>query len=160
MARTGFSAWWWRATGAALAAGVLMILAAQNPPPAPDGGTFLSPPQALAAAQSGERLLIDIRAPDEWRKTGVAQGARLADYNGLGRGGGFIARIGQLTGGDKSAPIALICATGGRSSRAARLLEAAGYKNVRDVHEGMMGNADGPGWLARGLPVARQPAGP
>lgn len=149
---------WWRLLGAA--AGVLILFFALMMTPPDHGGDYLTPPQALAASQQDARLLIDIRTPAEWRETGIAPNAALADFNGLGRGGGFIARVNTLVDGDKASPIALICARGGRSSRAARLLRAAGFKDVRDVHEGMIGNMDGPGWLARGLPTtAWNPAG-
>ena len=144
---------WWRLLGAAAGISVLFFALMMTPPPDQSDG-YLTPPQALAVSQQGARLLIDIRTPAEWRETGVAPNAALADYNGLGRGGGFIARVNALVDGDKAAPIALICATGGRSSRATALLRAAGFEDVHDVHEGMIGNMDGPGWLARGLPVA------
>jgi len=37
--------------------------------------------------------------------------------------------------------------------RARRLLAAAGLHHAFDVGEGMLGQGDAPGWLARGLPV-------
>ncbi len=53
--------------------------------------------------------------------------------------------------GDK--PIALICATGGRSARLLAALKRAGYSGFIDVSEGMLGSRRGPGWIARGLPI-------
>jgi rhodanese-related sulfurtransferase len=50
-------------------------------------------------------------------------------------------------------PLALICATGGRSNYVAQVLATNGLQNVIDVSEGMFGNADAPGWLARELPI-------
>lgn len=42
---------------------------------APDyDGTALSVAEAHDGAQDGEILLIDIRRPDEWQKTGVPRG--------------------------------------------------------------------------------------
>jgi hypothetical protein len=35
------------------------------------------------------------------------------------------------------------------------LLENAGFTNIIDVPEGMMGSRAGPGWLKRGLPVVK-----
>jgi hypothetical protein len=32
-------------------------------------------------------------------------------------------------------------------------LNEAGYTQVFNIREGMLGNTDGPGWLARGLPT-------
>jgi len=49
--------------------------------------------------------------------------------------------------------VALICAAGVRSSVARVLLEAEGFEHVLDIGEGMLGSGNGPGWLARGLPV-------
>ena len=62
-------------------------------------------------------------------------------------------RIAEITGGDRSAPIALICARGVRSHHAANLLRQRGFKNIYDVNEGMLGNARGSGWLRQGLPT-------
>lgn len=50
-------------------------------------------------------------------------------------------------------PIALICATGGRSNYVAGVLEENGIRVVFDISEGMFGNGDAPGWIARGLPI-------
>ena len=61
----------------------------------------------------------------------------------------------KAVGGDKTRPIALNCAAGVRSARAARILAAYGFKNIQNVSEGMLGRPDaGPGWLKRGLPVS------
>ena len=59
----------------------------------------------------------------------------------------------EVTGGDLSQPIAFICAAGVRSSYAQQLVERAGYTDVVNIREGMMGSPDGAGWLAKGLPV-------
>jgi rhodanese-related sulfurtransferase len=42
-----------------------------------------------------------------------------------------------------------------RSSRLSRTLRDAGYSNVIDVPEGMLGSYAGPGWLERGLPLSK-----
>lgn len=65
----------------------------------------------------------------------------------------FIAALDQVTGGDKSVPVALICARGVRSARLSNRLTEAGYTNIIDVPEGMLGSPAGPGWLQSGLPV-------
>lgn len=95
-------------------------------------------------------ILIDIRRPDEWTLTGIAVGAFPLDM----REEGFMDSLDQLTGGNRAAPIALICARGVRSRRMAAKLGAAGFSAVLDVSEGMLGSAAGPGWIARGLPLA------
>ncbi len=113
-----------------------------------EGGT-LSAPEVHAAALAGDITLIDIRRPDEWSATGSGEGAHRLDL----RRADFVGELAKLTGGDRDAPIALICARGVRSSRLANRLTEAGFTQIIDVPEGMLGSAAGPGWLARGLPV-------
>jgi len=111
----------------------------------------LTAPEALAAAESGKVRLIDIRTQREWRETGIAPGAGRVDmYQGAAA---FIKGIEAATGGDKNAPIALICRTGNRTTQAQKFLQSQGYTQVYNVKEGMAGSTAGPGWLKRGLPV-------
>ncbi|MBK17750.1 MAG: sulfurtransferase [Rhodospirillaceae bacterium] len=109
---------------------------------------------ASLEAQAGTRILIDVRHVTEWRQTGVPANAKeitIHDPNGLTS---FVSKISAAVKGDKNAPIALICARGYRSTKAAQILAQAGFKNIRDVREGMLGNRDdGPGWLKRRLPT-------
>lgn len=115
-------------------------------------GAALTPPEALAQVQSGAITLIDIRRPDEWAKTGSAQGAVQLDM----RRDDFIEALSQIVNGNRTSPIALICAGGVRSARMGNRLLAAGFTTILDVPEGMMGSSAGPGWLARGLPVVKE----
>lgn len=113
----------------------------------------LSAPEAFAAAKEGRLLLIDIRTPEQWRQAGIAPGAARVDfYRGLKA---LLESILQLVGGDRSRPIALICRTGNRTTRAQALLLEQGFTQVYNVRQGMAGSAAGPGWLSRGLPVER-----
>jgi rhodanese-related sulfurtransferase len=109
----------------------------------------LSPGQAYAAAGAGEILLIDIRRPDEWARTGLGERAIGIDM----RQEDFEDRLLAAVKGDKTRPVALICARGVRSRRLAGRLSAAGFTRVVDVPEGMLGSGAGPGWLKRNLPV-------
>lgn len=115
------------------------------------GGTTLDAPTAHKKQGAGDILLIDIRRPDEWAATGTAQGAERLDM----RRDDFIAALDLIAKGDRSRPIALICARGVRSARTANLLVQNGFSNIIDIPEGMLGSAAGPGWIARGLPVTR-----
>jgi len=117
----------------------------------PFKGDAISPVQAHEFATSGQIVLIDIRRPDEWDKTGSGQGANRLDM----RRKDFIAELDKIVGGDRSKPVALICARGVRSNRMSQRLVAAGYTNIIDVPEGMLGSKAGPGWLKRGLPLVR-----
>ncbi|MBY6134974.1 rhodanese-like domain-containing protein [Nocardioides marinus] len=110
--------------------------------------------QAFSATQAGALTLVDVRTPKEWRATGVPLDSHQIDM----RRADFAPQLLAALGGDKHAPVALICARGVRSARQARLLADMGFSNVVDVAEGMLGSAEGPGWIARKLPVARWPA--
>ncbi len=114
---------------------------------------LLSPPDAWAEAESGRVVIIDIRNSPEWAWTGVARGAARASWWQVPGGNGFLDDVLAIVGNQRSRAIALICARGVRSSAAAAFLRANGFTNVRDIGEGMLGSAAGPGWLARELPV-------
>lgn len=117
---------------------------------APDyAGKAFSVSEAYDLASAGHILLIDIRRPDEWRDTGLPQGALPIDM----RSDDFTAALIKAAGTDMTKPIALICARGVRSARLANRLSQAGFINVVDVPEGMLGSSAGPGWLAANLPV-------
>lgn len=105
---------------------------------------------AYAAAIEGRSTLIDIRHPDEWAATGIAQGAISLDM----RDTEFAQKLLALVP-DPNARIALICARGVRSRHLAGQLTEAGFTNMIDVPEGMFGSGAGPGWLAAGLPVTK-----
>ena len=109
----------------------------------------LSTPQAHEAAVSGAIILVDIRRPDEWSRTGVGEGAvpiNMLDWD-------FIDQVSAQVGGDRSLLVALICARGVRSRKMLNRLKQAGFTNIIDVPEGMLGSGAGPGWIKRGLPT-------
>ena len=112
-------------------------------------GTALSVEDAHRAATDGTITLIDIRRPDEWARTGIGQGAIPIDM----RDPAFAAKLLTELEGARDAPVALICARGVRTRWLARQLSEAGFTNVIDVPEGMMGSGAGPGWLGAGLPT-------
>jgi rhodanese-related sulfurtransferase len=114
-------------------------------------GGILTAPEAYDQTASGQITLIDIRRPDEWEQTGSGEGAHRIDL----RVDDFATRVQQAAGGDLNAPIALICARGVRSARVSNQLMLAGFTNISDVPEGMLGSAAGPGWIARGLPLVK-----
>ena len=121
-----------------------------------DSGPMLSAPDAHAQVQAGQLTLIDIRRPDEWRQTGVAPDALRIDMaQGPER---FVRQVEAAANGDRNAPIGLICRTGNRSTHMQQALAEAGFTQVYNIKEGMVGSAAGPGWIKRGLPVAPCPA--
>lgn len=118
-------------------------------------GELLAPEVALAMAERGEILIIDIRRPSEWAETGLPStsvGVSLQNAALLPRWG-FGDDVLAMVDGDLDRPIALICAAGVRSSLAAKLLDYEGFTQVYDIGEGMLGSSDGPGWVARDLPT-------
>lgn len=121
--------------------------------PAATQGGELSAPQALAAQEAGQLILIDIRQPEEWKETGVAKGAVRISMRHPKGGDGFMADILRATAGNKNAPIALICRTGNRTTHVQQYLQSQGFGKVWQVSEGMAGSKAGPGWLRRGLPL-------
>jgi len=123
------------------------IAEAQNPQ------AEISAADTYELMQQGDLTLIDIRRPEEWRQTGVAQGAmriNMLHPQGLQ---GFAQAVYDAVGGDLDAPIALICRTGSRTSRIQPILSQAGFTNIRHVPEGTLGNRTTPGWIEQGLPI-------
>ena len=116
-------------------------------------GPSLSPEEALTKAQAKEITLVDIRTPPEWRQTGVAPVAELIDMADPKGPQAFLEKLLRSVGGDKSAPIALICRTGNRSGYLQEQLQSLGFTNVYNVPEGMAGSSAGPGWIRRGMPI-------
>lgn len=115
-----------------------------------DAASVMAPPAALAAAERGEILIVDIRQPHEWDRTGIAEHAVPIDM----RDADFLAKLKASRASD-SQPVAVICARGVRSARLTRLLDEAGVGPLIDVPEGMLGSPAGPGWIARNLPVVQ-----
>ena len=114
---------------------------------------MISADAAHRQSQAGELLIVDVRSPREWRQTGLPKGAAAVTIHDPNGPEGFLAAMLAATGGDKAKPIAPICASGVRSNRAHRFLEAKGFSAVLDVSEGMLGRREAPGWLKRGLPT-------
>ena len=113
------------------------------------GEGMLSVKDAQQQAEAGAIYLIDIRLPDEWERTGIAASAipldmRRDDFEGVLR------HVFTQTG---DRPVALICARGVRSDRMNTRLKDAGFAQILDVPEGMLGSGAGPGYIEQGLPL-------
>ncbi|MFN0016164.1 MAG: rhodanese-like domain-containing protein [Saprospiraceae bacterium] len=74
--------------------------------------------------------LIDLRTPGEVKQTGKIAGALEINF----KSADFQAQVGKL---DKSKPVVVYCAAGGRSARAAAQMTEMGFKNVYDYTGGM-----------------------
>ena len=133
---------------------ILLSLNAYSAEPGPN----LAAPEAYALVEAGKMTLIDIRRPEEWRQTGVARNARrinMAHPQGLIA---FLRQVAVEVGGDGNAPIGLICRTGNRTTYIQQVMQEAGFTQVYNIKEGMVGSAAGPGWIARGMPVEPCPS--
>jgi rhodanese-related sulfurtransferase len=134
--------------GAAAVAAGFAIREYRLIPPAYAGGK-LSVVQAHDKAARDDIVLIDIRRPDEWARTGIGKGAHPIDM----RREDFIAALRSVAGPDTDQPIALICARGVRSANLSLQLTEAGFTNIIDVPGGMLGSRNATGWLDADLPV-------
>ncbi len=83
----------------------------------------LAADEAHAAAERGEILIIDVRTPAEWRETGIPKGAKAVEFGASD----FLDRMVEAVASDRSRPVALICRSGNRSTRAVDTLRANGF---------------------------------
>ncbi|MEP5153931.1 rhodanese-like domain-containing protein [Planktotalea sp.] len=116
-----------------------------------NGDLLVSPQRANELIRQSEVLLIDVRRPDEWARTGIAKGAVPIDL----RRRDFIEAVKAAQEATGGLPLAVICARGVRSRRMAAAMTKAGLGDIIDIPEGMLGSSAGPGWLARGLPTQK-----
>ncbi len=116
---------------------------------------ILTAKAAFDKARAGEITLIDVRSPQEWQQTGLPAGGIAETIHRDGGLPAFATALLARLGDDKSKPVALICARGSRSAYTRQYLEQAGFTNVSDVAEGMIGGQHGTGWQKQGLPVER-----
>jgi len=135
---------------------VLLVLCLVPTLPAFAEPAGLSAAEAYEKAAADQLVLIDIRSPKEWRDTGIGVSATPISMHFPG----FMEQVAEATGGDTSRPVALICASGGRSSVVAPKLEEAGYTSIYNVAEGMLGGRYGKGWIPSGLPLKPYSSGP
>ncbi len=112
-------------------------------------GAAWSVHEAFEALQADTARMLDIRSRKEWQASGVARGAWPVSMHEPR----FATRIFAARDLAEGRPVALICATGGRSGAVMRAILDAGHGGFVDVPEGMMGSQAGPGWIASGLPV-------
>ena len=133
-----------------LAGGLALAMIALIPPDrASAKPEAMTAPEAYEAAKAGEIVLVDIRRPEEWAETGIAEGAVALDMTAPD----FVKQLVEIRRKFPKKPIAMICRTGNRSNYATTTLDRQGFPGLIDVKEGMAGGPNGPGWLKRGLPI-------
>ncbi len=115
--------------------------------------TIVGAATAHQRARAGEIVLVDVRRPSEWQSSGVPESGHAITMHQ--DGAAFVEKLRRAAAGNITRPIALICATGGRTTWLLPHVKKAGFTNVLNVAEGMFGSGHGPGWLKHGLPVRR-----
>ncbi|RED11226.1 rhodanese-like domain-containing protein [Pontivivens insulae] len=111
--------------------------------PAMSETQLMSATDVHAGQQAGGIVIVDIRRPDEWAATGVAQGAHTLDM----RAPDFVQRLMAVMEQSGDAELAVICRSGARSAALAAQLDAAGIGPIIDVDGGTLA------WIEAELPV-------
>ena len=125
----------------------------------------VSPAEARELIDKQGYVYVDVRSVPEFA-AGHPTGAYNVPLMNMGPGGmapnpDFLAVMGSFP---KDAKLVVGCKAGGRSARAAAMLESAGYTDVIDQRAGFEGAPDPatgriaePGWRPAGLPVSTTP---
>jgi len=95
------------------------------PPPAETAKRGKDPAKAREMIAAGA-VLVDVRSPDEFAEGALPRATNIPIQDFAGR----IAEVEKLAGGDKTRPIVVYCAVGGRAAKAKQQLETAGYTQV------------------------------
>ena len=120
----------------------------------------ISAVDAYHKQQAGQLEIFDIRSIDEWHSTGVATNANLITMHNPNGPLAFHNSIKMSVKGNLDQPIALICASGYRSSWAQKFLLAKGFTNITNIEEGMSGRGNKIGWIGNKLPLTMLPKPP
>ena len=119
-------------TGVAIATGLVIGIGLFRSGASAENLT-LEAASGASLASDPATLLVDIRRPEEWRETGVIEGALLVTYASPES---FLAVIApHLKEGQR---LALICRSGNRTSRAARQIAKIVDFPVVDIQGGMI----------------------
>ncbi len=91
--------------------------------------TNLTPQEFIAKVKTTkDAQLLDVRTPQEWEMGKIAS-SKCINYNDAT----FKQQIEKL---DKNKPVFVYCAAGGRSSKAAPILQQAGFKYIYNLTGG------------------------
>jgi rhodanese-related sulfurtransferase len=121
---------------------------------------------AIVSIEQAEELIaqgapfVDVRTPEEFADGHVPGSINvpvsLAQGTGMAPNADFVKVMSAVF--EKAAPIVVSCKAGGRSARAAALLEQAGFTSVSDMSVGFEGRKDPfgralPGWRQEGRDI-------
>lgn len=126
---------------------LILLLAATLPLPMASAAesTPVKPAQAAEQIASGIQLL-DVRTREEWNE-GYIKGAKLVPVSTES----FAAQAAKVL--DPEKPVLVYCRSGTRSARAVKLLDEAGFKDVRNMTGGIVA------WEKEGHPVVKPDTG-
>ena len=110
---------------------------------AQETGIQLLPAKAFAQSLDSvlQKQVIDVRTPEEFQSGHIATARNINIYDV-----DFKAELEKL---DKEKPVFVYCKVGGRSAKAAKILQELGFTDVYDLQGGMMA------WESNKLPVAK-----
>ena len=116
----------------------------------------ISPEEARDLVDTGGYTYLDVRSVPEF-EAGHPTGAYNVPLLHMGPGGmspnpDFLSVVQKSFPAD--AKLVLGCKGGGRSLKAAELLQSSGFTSVVDQRAGFEGNPAEPGWRPRGLPTS------
>lgn len=103
------------------------------------GLTSVNPEELLALQHQGA-LVVDVRTPEEWQKTGLIPGSQGLTFFSATGSYDQEAWLKQLKSQAKSPdqPIVLVCASGNRSALVGKMLaEAGGFSHVYHLGKGI-----------------------
>lgn len=104
---------------------------------------------AELAARPQQTVLVDIRRPEEWRQTGLIEGAHpltFFDANGQADPPAWLAALATLASPEDD--LVLICRSGARTEAILNFLHAqTPYRQAQHLAGGMLA------WLEQGKPV-------
>ncbi len=124
----------------------------------------IDPQKAKELLESGNYTYIDVRTPPEY-EAGHVPGAKnipVVEPDPMGRmqaNPQFVDVVEKNFG--KGARLIVGCQKGGRSLKAAQILQQAGFADILDMRGGFGGETDPmgqvtfPGWKPRGLPLCQ-----
>lgn len=128
---------YWYLFVVAIVSGVMLLV----PTLGRQGGTSgVTTGEAVRMINREKAVLVDVSEPAEYA-AGHAQGARSIPLGGLDGA--------KNLPSNKTLPILLMCATGGRAGKAAGMLRKAGYEKVHTVAGGLKA------WREANLPVEK-----
>ena len=110
-------------------------------------------PDEVQAMQAKGALVVDVRTPEEWAKTGLIPGSKGLTYfdsHGSYDKEGWLKQLKPLRSSPDQ-PVILVCRSGNRSATVGKmLLNEAGYTQVYHLDKGING------WSAESKPLAQK----